>query len=540
MSDGRFRSADARLGVALSGGGHRATLLGLGALLYIADAGKGADVHTIASVSAGSITNAYLGSLKQSPLTSGEAFAPHVAHLAHKIAGNRTWWMLSWTLVVVFALWLLMILFRAPMTSDWLTRVFVPIAALTAVAIAIGWRSGGSLWAWWGTWLWLVIVAVSLVPGVYMWRMAADGWARLGAAAVSMLVVGSAVFLRGHALRWSLSRTIAPLGSSGPNRAGLEDMNEHIEHVIGATELHAGTHAYFGRDFVYSREFGFGEPAGLTIGAALHASASFPLVFPVCILRAAKHAFRVPDVERRPRRLLVLSDGGIVDSMADAWQLEAAERAQRLSRLNCVQNDLRVSAFVDRLTTVPKTLIVIDASPPPVSKGAWAAVVPFITEMFGAARVSGMAYSSAVQTRARDLEARFAVHNPRGVLVASARSPMDVLTAILDHEDRDQLPADVITRANGARGYLAMHFPNENFAAFPSMTMASGTYLTPVGAERTAHILLHGYLQAMIALHVTLGYPLLATAPARDDFRRLVVRGVIAPQVARNFSAAVV
>ena len=91
----------------------------------------------------------------------------------------------------------------------------------------------------------------------------------------------------------------------------------------------------------------------------------------------------------------------------------------------------------------------------------------------------------------------------------------------------------------GRSSYLAAHFADEDFRAFPSMTMASGTYLTPVGAERAAHIVLHGYLQAMITLHITLGYPLLAQAPVREDFRRLAAGGVSTPQV-RTLSAAAV
>jgi predicted acylesterase/phospholipase RssA len=47
----------ARIGVALSGGGHRATIWGIGVLIYLADAGRQADVGVIASVSGGSIAN---------------------------------------------------------------------------------------------------------------------------------------------------------------------------------------------------------------------------------------------------------------------------------------------------------------------------------------------------------------------------------------------------------------------------------------------------------------------------------------------------
>jgi hypothetical protein len=45
------------IGVALSGGGHRAALFALGVLWYPADAGKNRSVTSIASVSGGSLTN---------------------------------------------------------------------------------------------------------------------------------------------------------------------------------------------------------------------------------------------------------------------------------------------------------------------------------------------------------------------------------------------------------------------------------------------------------------------------------------------------
>ena len=463
-----------------------------------------------------------------------------MAHLAHTIAGNRKWWALSWALVAAVALWLLLIAVRAPFDAGWSQRFFAPLGALVAIALFVGPRSGGSLWAWRGTWVWLVLVAISLVASVFLWRSVTGGWLRLGAAVVSFLAIGIAMFVRGHALRWSLSRTIAPKGTRGMNRARLEDMNPQIDHVICATELHAGTHTYFGRDFIYTRECGFGEPAGLPIRTALHASASFPLVFPVCILRAAKHAFRFPDVERKARRMLVLSDGGIFDNMADAWQLEAPERAQRLSRLNRTQQDSKVRAFVDRLKSVPTTLVVVDATPAPVSQSARTAFVPGLTEFFGVARAAGVTYTNAMQTRSRDLYARFAAHNPCGAVVASAMSPEDVINGVLDPERVEKPAADMAARAGDARQYLRKHFPDEKFSGFPARSMESGTYLTPVGAERTAQILFHGYLQAMITLHVTLGYPLVPGARVRDDFRRMTAGAGMMERAVRSLSAAAV
>jgi len=49
------------------------------------------------------------------------------------------------------------------------------------------------------------------------------------------------------------------------------------------------------------------------------------------------------------------------------------------------------------------------------------------------------------------------------------------------------------------------------------------TTLRPLGHEKTAELLHHGYLQAMISLHVRMGAPLLA-APDRERFLKLASR----------------
>ncbi|MDH4346170.1 MAG: hypothetical protein OEW31_07540, partial [Thermoleophilia bacterium] len=63
-----------RCAVALSGGGHRAALFGLGVLLYLADAGKSREVTSVASVSGGSLTNGYVAQSVDYASVSGSAF----------------------------------------------------------------------------------------------------------------------------------------------------------------------------------------------------------------------------------------------------------------------------------------------------------------------------------------------------------------------------------------------------------------------------------------------------------------------------------
>lgn len=70
-----------KIAVSLSGGGYRASLFGLGTLLYLVDAGKNAEVCCISSVSGGSITNGYVAQSNYEH-TDGDAFWSDARHVA--------------------------------------------------------------------------------------------------------------------------------------------------------------------------------------------------------------------------------------------------------------------------------------------------------------------------------------------------------------------------------------------------------------------------------------------------------------------------
>lgn len=86
----REGDAVARIGVALSGGGHRAALFGLGVLLYLADAKKNAEVVSIASVSGGSLTNGFVAQSLDYRATSGDAFREAARPLVRRLAKTGT------------------------------------------------------------------------------------------------------------------------------------------------------------------------------------------------------------------------------------------------------------------------------------------------------------------------------------------------------------------------------------------------------------------------------------------------------------------
>jgi hypothetical protein len=92
------------IGVALSGGGHRASFFGLGALLYLGDAGKLPQVTSIASVSGGSLTNGYIAqSLDLSTADDGAAFEQAMGPFARQLAqrGSLFATPLTWVYVIL-------------------------------------------------------------------------------------------------------------------------------------------------------------------------------------------------------------------------------------------------------------------------------------------------------------------------------------------------------------------------------------------------------------------------------------------------------
>jgi len=130
--------------VALSGGGHRATIFGLGALLYLVDAGLNRSVMAISSVSGGSILNGFVGLLGKpfNKLTPDE-FEIHAGRLARQVAGNTRYWTRS----VAFSIPALIV--TTALACLLRSAVFgASILAVIVLSAAFGARSGGTLWAW--------------------------------------------------------------------------------------------------------------------------------------------------------------------------------------------------------------------------------------------------------------------------------------------------------------------------------------------------------------------------------------------------------
>jgi predicted acylesterase/phospholipase RssA len=257
---------DNTIGVAISGGGHRASLFGLGALLYLIDADKGRQLGSVASVSGGSITNAFIGGVTDLTSVTRQEMWHHARTLASQIVRRGTLW-------------------AAPLTYVYL----LTIALLLIAAVVIG-----CCYPWWA------IVAAWVIA------VALGGWLSQQRSAVVAKAFDATVF----------------------HGAKLADMHQSVSHVLCATDLQTGQHVFFSSGFVYAWRTGWGTPGDLRAARATQASAALPGAFSVVSLPVSRFGLpeqRVVTADRNPPRRFKLLDGGVYDNMASEWILDIDE-----------------------------------------------------------------------------------------------------------------------------------------------------------------------------------------------------------------------
>lgn len=292
------------LALALSGGGHRASLFTLGALMYVVDAGRQRDTTSIASVSGGSLTNGFVAQTLDFQTTDPRAFAEKVvAPLAGRIARKGT--LFAPLLTKLYLLWLVVSFFAA----------FLPL-----------------------------------------WLLNAPWWYRHLAAIAALLVWGWFLGLRGRVCARAFRIALfSPSGHVTP----LAAIHKEVSHVLCATEVRTAESLYFSGDFVYGFWFGPGQPGPLPLYRAVQASAAFPGGFPPARIPRHPHQFQGPlePGKSAPKgRTLILSDGGVYDNMGDQWAVGFSDRAEIwdwLGQNRQVPNQLVVVNASARVPWVP-------------------------------------------------------------------------------------------------------------------------------------------------------------------------------------------
>jgi predicted acylesterase/phospholipase RssA len=464
------------IGVAMSGGGHRASAWALGAMFYLVHAGKYEELAAISSVSGGSITNGVLAH-EFSGLVSvdDDQFAGKVRHLIQNVAD-----------VGLF--------FWGPKTNGYV-RTTLALAGLAATGLLT-------------TIVWTAITGLRLEAFICL--------------AVTVLLTTLAV---GAFERRSI-KTDAALAAEHFRRDGkataLADVNRNIAHVFCATELQEGRHFYMSPGFVYSWANGVGMPGSLPLSTAVQTSACLPGAFAARRLPTRPFAFRGAPADTPPHDDLVLVDGGVYDNMAEQWLRGLGDRVGGV-------RDLPTQLPVDEI-------LVVNASALPGFRPAgrkWPAVLREVNDLLADKNVM---YLQTTSTRRADMIATWQANEVlgtgvRGALVHIAQDPHAVVTRMTTEPDPAptgnpatdaRLIAEHQARVGRAQAALAkLDATGADWAAIAQINKGVKTVLRALGRKTTVRLLYGSYVVTMCMAHVELAYPLF-DLPDPNTFARLI------------------
>lgn len=449
------------LAVSLSGGGHRATLFALGALMYLVDAKANAGVSSIASVSGGSLTNGFVGQTVDFRQTGSDDFRRRVAApLATQIANKGT--------------------------------LFAPFSSKLYVAVLV-----------------IFGLAVLLVPLLPLGPF----YLRVLIFLVGLTVWGWFAGKRGSVCAAAFRKT---LFSPGGRETRLADLKKNgLDHVICSTEFRSSEQVYFAGDFVYSYALGHGTPADMSLAHAVQASAAYPGGFPPATLPARRLDFtgapRIPGGPSKPPDYMVLTDGGVYDNMGDQWARGFAKRVAHW-------RDLAHGR------TPPAQLVVVNASARVPWSPFRRRLIPLVGEVLALLRVMNVMFINTTNVRRQVIFDSFNPAHPDrvsglpSVLVQISQSPFLVPNAYA------QESAPVGQRARGVLQFLSQGPSSEAWSQIAVQNSAVATTLSKLGADVSARLIYQGYVVTMCNLHVFFGddFPLFSEELAIERFRRLI------------------
>ena len=277
------------IGLALSGGGIRATLFSLGVVIALVETGANRWVRSIASVSGGSLLNAWLAHAGDfSSLKSPDDFEARKLAKMLRFGGVFAWSPRNIWRVIRSAIGLIPTLLGTVITvgaffAGILKEERPPVVDVTIQGM------------WW---------AYGLVPPLI--------WIYI----VATLGVFAAFILRG---RWQEAIFATKLGElTGNPQCTLASFKpSRVQHVLVSTDLKSACPVFFSKDFVHCQTHGWSEPGTLRTATALYASAAFPVVFPPRRLWASRFAFR--NGKAGPLRGFALADGGVYNNLGNDW-----------------------------------------------------------------------------------------------------------------------------------------------------------------------------------------------------------------------------
>jgi len=536
-----------QIGVAISGGGHRATLWGLGTLLYLADAGLNARTSTISSVSGGSIINGAVMQRTRFRETNGadfrERIQPVLTHitreglffygkptntylrtllfaaatfvsLAAAFAGlaliqlvrfvledldqcacspikDATVWMLLLPALIVFPV----TTWAANRYAEHTDTGLRAIAAIVVVAVA-----GLAIMNATGQW----DIDVAYVLAMYLLLLGSS---------LAALVVVLMFVRRSRVAEHAMKRAYfgdATLESAGqePSRdvpGGDTASAKDCLHVICATDLASGIHTYFSDRFIYNAMHGITtETDTVQLATAVQASAALPGAFNARTISKDDLNFRVlwgPDSDEgsTPQggnplgardeirgHPLVLVDGGVYDNMADQW-FEGIER--RRTEWADRGEDASMIEPVD-------FLVLSNASAGwrwRKIRSTWSSTFLTVREVSSLSRDYQIMYNTIARRRRRHIVDLWKYTPAQGALVQIDRAPLDTLNVRSPQADRIK---DAVT---------GLGLTAEEWNELVRHSDSYPTVLRRVKPERARRILWHSYVLTAVSVSSWLG-----------------------------------
>lgn len=456
------------LGVAVSGGGHRATVFGLGALLALSDHGLNKRVASISSVSGGSVANGIVLMDIDFGTATGDDFEKHIAPKLGAIARRGV------------------LLEGAPATAWYIRSLILSGVVLGASLIALIVSAFVRLRV-----LAIVSVVVAVVAGLVAWVL----------------------------FRRRSEHTEAAIDKEllGNRKATFAEVGERsVHHVICTTELQSGESFYWSTRMAYGYRFGHGDPGNTPVSLAVQASACVPGAFnPRVVDLGPLHMSKDSGALH-----VVLNDGGTYDNMADQWEYGFANRVGRWPELVDLQS--RVSRLL--VVNASKGWEKID----PVKSGGVSVEKAGLMRSQGVQYDVSTAHRRQAIYR-EFVEAERSGKGITGAFAQIGRSPFDVVDDFEDPENDDGSAsfAQRKLRAENADKYLtAMGYTRDWWTEKTALNAGVATTLARLNGKKakgrnvTAELLEHGYVLTVINLHVL--HDLVPLAPIdRARFSRL-------------------
>jgi predicted acylesterase/phospholipase RssA len=475
----------ADLGLALSGGGVRATLFSLGVVIGLIETQCHRRVRCVASVSGGSILNAALAHAPRlGSFSNIEEFEPLASGLAASLAWRGAF-AFDWR-SLTSAVWYL---------ARVAVRAIPPLAlGLAILADSLREELGFNL----------ADLPYNRIP-----------WQLVGG--IALASVSLAVWLsRGQFQEAKYRSVISAVAASspGPVKLGLyvrdwgaaSDGGEPgVMHVLVATDLLSGEPMYFSSQFVYCRPYGWSPPEQIRTAEALYSSAAFPAVFPPKKLKLSRLNFQNGEMPGALPRIVQLVDGGVYNNLGTDWFTVLEEHSGTSRPLLWPFGALKV----DRPRIEIKNVIVVNASAPS-RRVQW--LGPFTL-----ARIMSVLYDNTVRPRVRSLL------DEKRPLIDIDESPILLAKRLEGQEGDDGRRAEALVKRLEGR-------TDQFWADFSRDTAGTETKLSRAGRRTGARLMLHGYLSSLVLLHVRFGAELPELIRGEEYFLSLVRRpGAAAP-----------